>query len=72
VDISNDNTFKGGIEDLGNFKEGFCLLLKGSNILGKFKWVICAKSYDIKYQLLKRLIVLRLRCQCNFFIVNFL
>lgn len=67
IDIADDNTFKGGIEDLGNFREGFCILLKGSNKTGKFKWVLCADSFNAKFQLIKRLVVLRIRCQCIHF-----
>lgn len=38
---------KGGVEDIGNFKEGFCFSLNYKKSNRKSKWVICSDSYVI-------------------------
>ena len=65
IEVQDDGSFKGGVEDLGNFKEGFCLLLKGRNRAQKFKWVICAEDPNEKYEMLRKIVILRMRIQCN-------
>lgn len=65
IEIQGDGGFKGGVEDLGNFKEGFCLLLKGKNKIMKFKWVVCAEDINEKFEILKKIVILRMRMQCK-------
>lgn len=65
INIQSDGNFKGGIEDIGNFKEGFCLVLKGKNPKEKFKWVVCTDDPNEKFDLLKKIVILRMRIQSN-------
>jgi hypothetical protein len=58
----------GGIEDLGNFQEGFCFKIKGQSKINSFKWVICADDYSNKANLMKKLLTLTLRNQSNLYI----
>ena len=39
---------KGGVEDMGNFKEGFCFSLNYKKNSNKSKWIICSDSYAEK------------------------
>jgi hypothetical protein len=66
VKQGNDGEVKGGIEDLGNFQEGFCFSLRGKSSSGPYKWVICADSFQEKCDLMQKIIALRLRCQIKF------
>jgi len=46
--------YKGGLEDIGNFKEGFCFRLKSStNVV----WNVCADTM-VKYKINENLIKL--------------
>ena len=38
---------KGGVEDMGNFKEGFCFSLNYKKNNKRSKWVLCSDSYVI-------------------------
>ena len=49
------NEMKGGVEDEGNFKEGFCFKL--SLILdGKKQYVICADDLNTKEEWMKGIV----------------
>lgn len=37
--------YKGGLEDIGNFREGFCFRLRSKT---KIVWNICAENLDLK------------------------
>ncbi len=67
VKIDKSGASKGGIEDLGNFQEGFCFLLRAKTLTSSFKWVICTDDYRSKCDLMKKLIVLKFKIQakCN-------
>ena len=62
---SDGKSSKGGVEDLGNFQEGFCFILTGKE-KAYFKWVLCTDTYEEKCEFMKKIMLLRLRCQCIF------
>ena len=49
------NNLKGGVTDLGNYKEGFCYKLKSKTGV---HWVLCAESMVNTYQTFKRYFIL--------------
>ncbi len=44
---ANGKYIKGGVEDMGNFKEGFCFSLNYKKDGKKSKWIICSDTYVI-------------------------
>jgi len=48
--VIGDMGYKGGLEDIGNFREGFCFRLKSTT---KVIWNICADSRDQKQKWMK-------------------
>ena len=63
INLQKSNVPKGGIEDVGNFQEGFCFKIKGQTTKTYFKWIVCADDYNNKMLLMKKLMLLRLRYQ---------
>ena len=57
-----NSKFLGGVEDIGNFKEGFCFKLKQRSS-GTIEWIVCADTPDEKGQWLGILANLRLKAQ---------
>ena len=43
--LDSENGISGGVEEVGNFKEGFCFKLQGIQNKSKFYWVVCSESY---------------------------
>jgi len=41
----------GGVEEIGNFIEGYCFKLQGSKKNDKFRWIVCSESYVINFKL---------------------
>jgi len=39
---------KGGVEELGNFAEGFCLKTTANNAGDELAWIMCASSLNEK------------------------
>jgi hypothetical protein len=77
--VPEDQPLKGGIKDLGNFDEGYCLELKATiprfyrnnfNPLTNFKglfqtWVICNSNETSKQKLLHTLLRIKVKSQRN-------
>lgn len=59
----NTKLISGGIQDLGNYKEGFCSQINAVHIKKPIKWVICQKKYVEKKKFIKTLSKCKLRDQ---------
>ena len=58
--MSSSSTLKGGVEDQGNFKEGFCFKL--DRPIGAKKeemWILCAPEYKLKDTFMHQIAELR-------------
>ncbi len=53
----------GGIQDLGNYKEGFCCQINAEHIKKPIKWVVCQNDYKEKKKLIKTLTKCKLKEQ---------
>ena len=49
------NPCKGGVEDVGNFNEGFCFMLKFLKFSKHYVWELCAESQSDKDQWMNRI-----------------
>lgn len=47
------NSISGGVQDLGNYKEGFCSQINAKKVKKPIKWVICQDSYNEKKKFIK-------------------
>jgi len=45
VYVDGNKGITGGVEEVGNFKEGFCFKLQGTKNKNKYRWVVCSESY---------------------------
>lgn len=63
ITIENNLSIKGGVEDLGNFKEGFCTAfrIEGENKEDKIT-VVCFSQYDHKNEFILKLTNLKMKC----------
>jgi hypothetical protein len=52
---SNIDPCKGGIEDVGNFSEGFCFMIKFIRLSRHFIWELCTDSFKQKSKWMKGL-----------------
>jgi len=43
--VQTKNGMTGGVEDIGNFKEGFCLKVTSNGDAGELAWILC--SHDL-------------------------
>lgn len=48
VPVKSTRPARGGVEDIGNFDEGYCFMLKFVKSMKHYIWEICADSIDIK------------------------
>jgi hypothetical protein len=61
--MTDPKTYKGGIEDFGNFKEGFCFKIKTVELKKNFEYILCVDSFDEKRVLMSFLRIIKLRHQ---------
>ena len=57
------NPCKGGVEDMGNFKEGYCFMLKFVKLNKHYIWELCAETAKEKQQWMQ--IILRIQKNSN-------
>lgn len=60
--VAEDTKYKGGIEDFGNFAEGYCFKIKTESS-DMTLWVICTTSMEDKKKLMATLKRIRLKAQ---------
>jgi hypothetical protein len=48
VPVISTSPVRGGVEDIGNFDEGYCFMLKFVKSMKHYIWEICADSLEIK------------------------
>jgi hypothetical protein len=46
--VTNASPVRGGVEDIGNFDEGYCFMLKFIKSMKHYIWEICADSLEVK------------------------